>query len=157
MVADLSYDHKVILTPGTSIVLSLVDYQDPDALVSRDVPNLVDGSFHQTAARGFGTYGEDMYLAVPSHNPDQRIRLPIPGEYIVGGQRVFEKRIKRKTLEILHELGLYDSEAPIILHGITSRGDFSQQVQIVVTNTGTKDFALVDMGKLPFTVEPFHH
>jgi hypothetical protein len=49
MVADLSYDHKVILTPGTSIVLSLVDNQDPDALVSRDVPNLVDGSFHQTA------------------------------------------------------------------------------------------------------------
>jgi hypothetical protein len=38
MVADLSYDHKVVLTLGTSIVLSLVDYQDPDALVSRDVP-----------------------------------------------------------------------------------------------------------------------
>jgi hypothetical protein len=59
MIADLSYDHKVVLTPGTSIVLSLVDYQDLDALVSRDIPNLVDGSFHQTAARGFGTYGED--------------------------------------------------------------------------------------------------
>jgi hypothetical protein len=74
---------------------------------------------------------------------------------VVGGQRVFEKRIKRKTLEILYELGLYDSEAPIILHGIVSRGDFSQ-VQIVVSNTGTEDFALVDMGKLTFTVEQFH-
>jgi hypothetical protein len=105
--------------------------------------------------RIFGTYGEDMYLAVPSHNPDPRIRLPIPGEYIVGGQRVFEKRIKRKTLEILYELVLYDSEAPIILHGIVSRGDFSQ-VQMVVTNTGTEDFALVDMGKVTFTVEQFH-
>jgi hypothetical protein len=154
MVADLSYDHKVILTPGTSILLSLVDYQYTDALVSRDVlPNLVDGSFHQTAARGFGTYGEDMYLAVPSHNPDPHIRLPIPGEHVVGGQRVFEKRIKQKTLNALYEqLGLYyDSEAPIILHGIVSRGDFSQ-VQIVVTNTGTEDFALVDIGKLTFTV-----
>jgi hypothetical protein len=28
-------------------------------------------------------------------------------------------------------------------------------VQIVVTNTGTEDFALVDMGKLTFTVEQF--
>jgi hypothetical protein len=96
MIADLSYDHKVILTPGTSILLSLVDYQDPDALVSRDVPNLVDGSFHQTVARGFGTYGGDIYLAVPSHNPDPRIRLPIPGEHVIGGQRVFEKRIKQR-------------------------------------------------------------
>jgi hypothetical protein len=58
-------------------------------------------------------------------------------------------------LEILYELGLYDSKAPIILHGIVSRGDFSQ-VQIVVTNTGTEAFALVDMGKLTFTVEQFH-
>jgi hypothetical protein len=49
----------------------------------------------------------------------------------------------------------YDSEAPISLHGIVSRGDFSQ-VQIVVTNTGTEDFALVDMSKLTFTVEQFH-
>jgi hypothetical protein len=60
-----------------------------------------------------------------------------------------------KTLEILYELlGLYDSEAPIILHGVVSRGDFSQ-VQIVVSNTGTEDFALVDMGQLTFTVEQF--
>jgi hypothetical protein len=93
--------------------------------------------------------------AVEGPDPDPRIRLPIPGEYVVGGQRVFEKRIKQKTLETLYELGLYDSEAPIILHGIVSRGDFSQ-VQIVVTNTGTEDFALVDMGKLIFTVEQFH-
>jgi hypothetical protein len=35
------------------------------------------------------------------------------------------------------------------------RGDFSQ-VQIVVTNTGTEEFALVDMGKMTFTVEQFH-
>jgi hypothetical protein len=81
--------------------------------------------------------------------------LQIPGEYVVGGQRVFEKRIKRKTLEILYELRLYDSEAPIILHGVVSRSDFSQ-VQKVVSNTGTEDFALVDMGKLTFTVEQFH-
>jgi hypothetical protein len=79
--------------------VSLVDYQDPEALVSRDVPNLVDGSFHLTAARrGFGTYGEDMNLAVPSHNPDPRIRLPIPGEHVIEGQRVFERRITQKTL-----------------------------------------------------------
>jgi hypothetical protein len=103
----LSYDHKVILTPGTSILLSLVDYQDTDVLVSRDVPNLVDGSCHQTAAKRFGTYGENMYLAVPSHNPDPRIRLPIPGEHVVGGQRVFEKRIKQKTLDALYDLELY--------------------------------------------------
>jgi hypothetical protein len=50
-----------------------------------------------------------MYLAVPSHNRN----LPIPGEYVVGGQRVFEKRIKQKTLDALYELGLYDSEAPV--------------------------------------------
>jgi hypothetical protein len=107
---------------------------------------LVDGSFHQTAARGFGTYGEDMYMAVPSH--DSRIRLPIPGEYVVGGQRVFEKRIKRKTLEIiLYELGLYDSEAPIILHGIVSRGllsshckKFHIQLIINITNSITNLF-----------------
>jgi hypothetical protein len=100
--------------------------------VSRDVPNLVDGSFHQTAARGFGTYGEDMYLAVPSHNSDPRIRLPIRGEHVSEGQRVFERRIKQKTLNALYELGLCDSEAPIILHGVVSWSDFSQ-VQIVVT------------------------
>jgi hypothetical protein len=67
-----------------------------------------------------------MYLAVPSHNPDPHIRLPIPGEYVVGGQRVLERRIKQKILETLYELELYDSEAPIILHGIVSRGDFTQ-------------------------------
>jgi hypothetical protein len=68
-----------------------------------------------------------MYLAVPSHNPDPRIRfLPIPGEYVVGGQRVFERRIKQKILETLYELELYDSEAPIIFHGIVSRVDFTQ-------------------------------
>jgi hypothetical protein len=81
--------------------------------------------------------------------------LAIPGKHIVNGQRFFEKKIKQKTLEALHELGLYDSEAPIILHGIVSRGDFSQ-VQIVVTNTGTEDFPLVDIGKLTFIVEQFH-
>jgi hypothetical protein len=123
--------------------------------VTCTIGRLVDGSFHQTAAKGFGTYGADMCLAVPSHNPDPRIRLPIPSEHVIEGQRVFEKRIKQKTLDALYELGLYDSEAPIILHGVVSRGDFSQ-VQIVVTNTGTEDFALVDIGKLTFTVEQFH-
>jgi hypothetical protein len=58
-----------------------------------------------------------MYLAVPSHNPDPRVRV-IPGEHVVNRQRFFEKKIKQKTLDALYELGLYDSEAPIILHGI---------------------------------------
>jgi hypothetical protein len=71
-----------------------------------------------------------MDLAIPSHNPDPRIRLAIRGEHnilcdiIVNGQRVFKKRIKQKTLDALYELGLYDSEAPIILYGIVYRGDF---------------------------------
>jgi hypothetical protein len=53
-----------------------------------------------------------MYLAAPSYNPDSRIRLPIPREHhIISGERVFEKQIKKKTLEVLYELGLYDSEA----------------------------------------------
>jgi hypothetical protein len=38
----------------------------------------------------------------------------------------------------------------VLCPGVTS------QVQIVVTNTGTEDFALVDIGKLTFTVEQFH-
>jgi hypothetical protein len=68
--------------------------------------------------------------------------------------RVFEKQ---KTLNTLYdELGLYDSEASIIHHGIVCRGDFSQ-VLIMVTNTGTEDFALADIGRLTFTVELFHH
>jgi hypothetical protein len=63
----------------------------------------VNGNFHSTCTRGFGSYGDELYLAVPSHNPDPRIRLPIHGEH--------------------------DSEAPIILHGIVvvcRGGDFSQ-------------------------------
>jgi hypothetical protein len=74
---------------------------------------------------------------------------------IINGERVFQKQIKKKTLEVLYELGLYDSEAPIILHGIVCRGDFSQ-VLIMVTNTGTNDFALVDLGRLTFTIELYH-
>jgi hypothetical protein len=70
-------------------------------------------------------------------------------------ERVFEKQVKQKNLHTLYELGLYDSEAPIILHGIVCRGDFSQ-VLIMVTNTGTEDFALADIGRLTFTVELFH-
>jgi hypothetical protein len=48
-----------------------------------------------------------MDLAIPSHNPDPRIRLAIRGEHnilcdiIVNGQRVFKKRIKQKTLDAL--------------------------------------------------------
>jgi hypothetical protein len=52
----------------------------------------------------------------------------------------------------LYELGLHDSEAPIILHGIVCQCDFSQ-VLIMVTNTGTENFALADIGRLTFTVE----
>jgi hypothetical protein len=121
-------------------------------LYTRESPNFVDGSFHTTCIRRFNGYGDDMYLAVPSYNPDPRIRLPIPGEHVINGERVFEKK---KTLEVLYELGLYDNEAPIILHGIVCRGDFSQ-VLIMVTNTGTEDFALADLGRLTFTVELFH-
>jgi hypothetical protein len=51
-----------------------------------------------------------MYLAVPSYNPDPRIRLPIPVEHVINGERVFEKQVKQKTLNTLYELGLYDSE-----------------------------------------------
>ena len=73
---------------------------------------------------------------------------------MINGERVFEKQVKQKTLDALYELGLYDSEAPIILHGIVCRGNFSQ-VLIMVTNTGTEDFALADIGRLTFTVELF--
>ena len=52
---------------------------------------------------------------------------------------------------MLYDLGYSDSEAPIILHGIVSRGDLSS-VRIIVTNTGTEDFALADIGKVFFTV-----
>jgi hypothetical protein len=151
MVADLTYSHDFILPPKVSTLVSLVDYQDKDRLITRDTPNYVDGSFHTTCMRGFGGYGSDMYLAVPSYNPDPRIRLPIPGEHVINGERVFEQ----KTLNTLYELGLYDSEAPIMLHGIVCGGDFSQ-VLIMVTNTGTEDFALADIGRLTFTVELFH-
>jgi hypothetical protein len=44
-----------------------------------------------------------MAMAVPSYNPDPRIRLPIPGEHVINGERVFEKQIKEKTLEVLYE------------------------------------------------------
>jgi hypothetical protein len=155
MVADLSYSHEFILRPKVSTLVSLVDYQDKDRQITRDVPNFVDGNFHTTCTRGFGGYGDEMYLAVPSYNPDPRIRLPIPGEHVINGERVFERHIKQKTLVDLYELGLYDSEAPIILHGIVCRGDFSQ-VLIVVTNTGSEDFALADLARLTFTVELFH-
>jgi hypothetical protein len=53
------------------------------------------------------------------------------------------KQIKKKTLEVLYELGLYDSKAPIILHGIVCQGDFFSQVliiMVVITDTGTEDF-----------------
>jgi hypothetical protein len=81
--------------------------------------------------------------------------VPIPGEHVINGERVFEKQAKQKTLNTLYELGLYDSEAPIRLQGIVCRGDFSQ-VLIMVTNTGTEDFALADIGRLTFTAELFH-
>jgi hypothetical protein len=61
----------------------------------------------------------DMYLAVPSYNPDPRIRLPIPGEHVINdhGERVFEKHIIKKqeetTLEVLYELGLYDNTTTV--------------------------------------------
>jgi hypothetical protein len=153
MVADLTYSHEFMLRPIVSTLVSLVDYQDKDRQITRESPNYVDGSFHTTCIRGLNGYGDDMYLAVPSYNPDPRIRLPIPGKHVINGERVFEKQIKKKPLEVLYELGLYDSEAPIILHGIVCRCDFSQ-VLIMVTNTGTEDFALVDLGT--FTVEQFH-
>ena len=153
MVANLTYCYDVILAPQTSILLNLEDYRDDEAGIMRDVPNLVDGSFHQTVLSGWGpeNYGGNMYIAVPSFNPDPRIRIPIPGEHVVRGVRLFEASIKQSTLKVLFDLGYSDSEAPIILHGIVSRGDFSS-VRIIVTNTGTEDFALADIGKVFFTV-----
>jgi hypothetical protein len=74
---------------------------------------------------------------------------------VINGENVFEKQVKHKTLNTLYELGLYDGEAPIILHGIVCRGDFSQ-VLIMVTNTRTEDFALADIGRFTFNVELFH-
>jgi hypothetical protein len=81
----------------------------------------------------------------------------------------FEKNVKQKTLDALYKLGLHDSEAPIILHGIVCRGDFSQVIVVQHNNspknkrekcrdkhTGTEDFALADIGRLTFTVELFH-
>jgi hypothetical protein len=119
----LTYSHEFMLRPKVSTLVSLMDYQNKDRQITRESPNFVDGSFHTTCIRRFNGYGDDMYLAVPSYNPDPRIRLPIPGEHVINGERVFEKK---KTLEVLYELGLYDNEAPIILHGIVCRGDFSQ-------------------------------
>jgi hypothetical protein len=84
MVADLTYSHDFILPPKVSTLVSLVDYQDKDRLITRDTPNYLDGSFHTTCTRGFGGYGSEMYLAVPSYNPDPRIRLPIPGEHVIN-------------------------------------------------------------------------
>jgi hypothetical protein len=142
MVADLTYSHEFMLRPKVSTLVSLVDYQDKDRqksqLRGRELPYYLHSRVQ--------CYGDDMYLAVPSYNPDPRIRLPIPGEHVINGERVFEKQIKKKTLEVLYELGLlYDSEAPIIPHGIVCRGDFSQ-VLIMVTNTGTEGFALPTLG-----------
>jgi hypothetical protein len=85
-----------------------------------------------------------MYLTIPSHNPDRRVRLPIPREHVINGEMVFEKQVKQKALDARH-----DMEAPIILHGVVCRGDFSQ-VMILVTKTGTEDFALRDLGRLTF-------
>jgi hypothetical protein len=66
MVTDLTYSHDFILTPKVSTLVSLVDYQDKDRLITSDTPNYVDGSFHTTCTRGFGAYGSEIYLAVPS-------------------------------------------------------------------------------------------
>jgi hypothetical protein len=77
MVADLTYSHGFILRLKIITLVSLVDYQDKDRQITRDIPNYVDGNFHRTCTQGCGSYGYEMYLAVPSHNPDPRIRLPI--------------------------------------------------------------------------------
>jgi hypothetical protein len=90
MVVDLTYSHDFILPPKVSTLVSLVDYQDKDRLITRDTPNYVDGRFHTTCTRGFGGYGSEMYLAVPSYNPDPRIRLHIPGERVVNGEGLRE-------------------------------------------------------------------
>jgi hypothetical protein len=134
MAADLTCGHDFILRPRVSTLVNLVDYLDKDRQITRESPNYVGRSFHTTCTRGFGGYGDEMYLAVPSYNPDPIIRLPIPGEHVRHQWREgFERQIKQKTLDALYdELGLYDSEAPIILHRIVCRGDFSQ-VPIMVT------------------------
>jgi hypothetical protein len=75
MVADLTYSHEFMLRPKVSTLVSLVDYQDKDRQITRESPNYVDGSFHTTCIRGFNGYGDDMYLAVPSYNPDPRMSM----------------------------------------------------------------------------------
>jgi hypothetical protein len=82
---------------------------------------------------------------------------PFPVTFSIQGSAhpFLEKQIKQKTLHALYKLGLYDSEATIILRGIICRDDFSQ-VLIMVTNTGSEDFALADLRRLTFTVEIFH-
>jgi hypothetical protein len=57
---------------------------------------------------------------------------------VINGERVFEKQVKQKTLNTLYELGLCDSEAPIILHGIVCRCDFSQVLIIMVKQYGNR-------------------
>jgi hypothetical protein len=80
-----------VLSPKVSTLVSLVDYQDKDKMITRDTPNNVDGNFHTTSTRGFGGYGDEMYLA------DPRTSLPIPGDHVINGEKVFEKKIKQKT------------------------------------------------------------
>ena len=153
MVANLVHHYETILRPKVSTVISLRDYYDPEtmgAVPSYSRENLIDGSFHKTVMMGFGTTEE--YVAIPSYNPDSRIRLPLPGEHVRDGERLFDRRMTKAKLAILHELGFCDSEAPIILHGVVGNGSFSQ-LQIIVTNTGTEDFALADIATLTFTVE----
>jgi hypothetical protein len=136
MLADLTYSNDFILPPTVSTLVSLVDYQDNDRMITRDTPNYVDGSFHTTCMRGFGGYGSEMYLAVPAIILIQEFACPYrESMHVINGERVFEKQVEQKTLNTLYELGLYESEAPIILHGIVCRGAFSQ-VLIMVTNTG---------------------
>jgi hypothetical protein len=97
MMADLTYSHDLVLSPKVSTLVSLVDYQDEDTMITRDTPNNVDGNFNTTCTRGFGGYGDEMYLAVPSYNSDPRISLPIPGDHVINGENVFERKIKQKT------------------------------------------------------------
>jgi hypothetical protein len=139
-VADVTCSLAFVLLPKIRTLVSLVDYQDKASMITRDTRNYMDRSFHTTCTRGFGGYGSETYLAVPSYNPDSRIRLPIPGEHAINGERRFEKQVKQKPLDALYELGLYDSEAPIILHVIVCQGDFSQVLIMVTKIQGQRTF-----------------
>ena len=94
-------------------------------------------------------------MSPPSHNPDPRIRIPIPDEHVRDGKRLFEASVTTERLDLLHEMGYCDSEAPIIIHGVVELVKWAG-LSILVTNTGVEDFVLADIARLTFQTEMYH-